>query len=238
MGLGLNAAHRKEFRDYQLHKLPIVPGQTSQPIELVPTDLPDKRIDVFKSEFAVWITGCGLRELTEHYALFLDQIHAYALAVLQQREKLAAIGDPEKLQIEFNRRFGIRDKLKALRKRFGIETEESDAIEGLYEARNCLTHDFGNVLPKRYNSADAFVLRWRALDLVARGVDTGEERPLVDLIGKVTSEETDFLMKVAERKKSFKVGDKLGFSQQDLWEICYFFNAHAIPSMQRSFLEF
>lgn len=54
MGLGLNAAHREEFRDYQLHKLPILPDQTGLPVEFFSSDLPLERVDEFKKEFAVW----------------------------------------------------------------------------------------------------------------------------------------------------------------------------------------
>ena len=59
MGLGLNAMQRKDFRDYQLHKLELQPGQTSLPIDFFPSDLPAKRIDEFKKEFSAAAAGDG-----------------------------------------------------------------------------------------------------------------------------------------------------------------------------------
>jgi hypothetical protein len=238
MGLGLNAAYRKDFQDYQLQKLPIAPGQTGLPIDFVPNDLPASKVEEFKGEFATWVTGCGLRELLEHYAVFLDALHHNALFVLQAKGENSRVGDPVKLQREFTDRLGIADKLKALKKRFGIEPADSEAIGALYVARNCLTHDLGNVSPKRMNEGDAFVLRWRAINFLARGAESGAEQFLVHLIGNVTTEQTDVAMMWVERSRSFKSGDKLILSQQDLWEVCFFFNAVAIPSAIKSFVRF
>jgi hypothetical protein len=97
MGLGLNAINQPGFRDYQLHKLPLQAGQQSFPVDFFPPDLPDERVATFKQEYSVWIAGCGLRELLEHYALYLDHIHKYGLVVQQATGKLGQ-RDPEKEQ--------------------------------------------------------------------------------------------------------------------------------------------
>lgn len=102
MGLGLNAMQRKDFRDYQLHKLELQPGRTSLPIDFFPSDLPPKRVDEFKKEFSFWIVGCGVREMLEHYALLLDHIHKYGLLVQQVRGLLAE-RDPQKEHRTFHR---------------------------------------------------------------------------------------------------------------------------------------
>jgi len=65
MGLGLNAAHKEDFNDYELSKLPVIPSQTDLPIELIPRGLPVERVQEFKKEFATWVTACGMRELLE-----------------------------------------------------------------------------------------------------------------------------------------------------------------------------
>lgn len=237
LGLGLNAAHKKDFQDYQLWKLPILPGQTGLPIDFLPRTVPTSTLEAYKREFATWITGCGLREVLECYAIFLDQIHGHALTVHQAQSDYSEFGEPEKLHREFER-LGVPDKLKTVKKRFGIEPTDPDAIRTLYVARNCLTHDLGVVHSKRSNEGDAFVVRWRALDFIARGLETGTEQPLAELIGNVTTEETGIAVKWTERRKPFKPGDKLSLSQQDLWEICYFFRAVAIPSAGNSFVAF
>ncbi len=237
MGLGLNAAHREDFHDYELHKIPIAPEQTSLPIEFFPSNLPAERVKAFKEEFAIWITGCGLRELLEHYALFLDQMHKYALLVLQVRGKLGGI-NPQKEQKRFNRRLGIPDKLVTLHDRFSITPTDPGSIKQLYAARNCLSHDLGIVTPKRCGSEGHLSLTWKAFEVLAKGEKSGIERPITALIGRQTEEDTAILGRQVTRERKFASGARLLLSQQDLWEICFFFNAHAIPSMVKSFVKF
>ena len=49
MGLGLNAAAREDFNDYQLSKLPHAPGQTEMLIDFFPSGLPLERVKEFKA---------------------------------------------------------------------------------------------------------------------------------------------------------------------------------------------
>jgi len=237
MGLGLNAASREDFNDYELRKLPIDPGQTSLPIEFFPENLPADRVLAFKESFATWIVGCGLRELLEHYALFLDQIHRYALLVFQVKGKLGRI-NPIKEQQLFNRRLGIPDKLATLHKRFSIAPSDQESINQLYDARNCLAHDLGIIGSQRCDPDGNLTLTWRTLDVIARGDTTGTEHLIVNLIGKKTEEPLSIIMQQVVRERKFAAGAKLALTKQDVWEICFFFNAHAIPSAIRSFVKF
>lgn len=237
MGLGLNAAHRDDFNDYELHKIPIVPGQTWLPMDFFPRGLPPARVNEFKAEFATWIVACGFRELLEHYALFLDHIHKYCLTIFQIRGKLGGL-DPKKAHTEFHRRLGIPDKLDKLNSRFSVAPIDSDSIKQLYEARNCLTHDHSTVIPKRCDANGQFVLTWTAVDAIARGENSGAERPAVELIGKTTDEPMIIEMRVVRRERKFASGSKLALSQQDLSEICFFFMQRAIPSATDSFVAF
>lgn len=237
MGLGLNAAHREDFNDYELCKLPIAPEQTSLPIDFFPSNLPAERVGEFKKQFALWVIGCGLRELLEHYALFLDHIHKNALLVFLIEDKLGSV-DPEKKQEEFNQRLGIPDKLERLKKMFSISPDDPESIKSLYLARNCLTHNFGIVTQRQCGPDESLTLTWKTLDVIAKGEETGIERPLTELIGLLTEEETSIFTKTARRERKFALGEKIQLSQQDLWEICFFFNAYAIPSAVQSFIEF
>jgi hypothetical protein len=237
MGLGLNAAHRDDFNDYELHKIPIVPGQTWLPMDFFPRGLPPARVNEFKAEFATWIVACGFRELIEHYALFLDHIHKSCLTIFQNRGKLGDL-NPQKAQAEFNRRLGIPDKLDKLKSRFSVAPIDPDSIKQLYEARNCLTHDHGTIMPKRCDANSQFVLTWTAMDVIARGENSGAELPAVELIGKTTDKPMIIEMRVVRRERKFALGSKLALSQQDLSEICFFFMQHAIPSATDSFVAF
>ncbi|NQU55654.1 MAG: hypothetical protein HQ513_00365 [Rhodospirillales bacterium] len=236
MGLGLNAAHSEDFNDYELSKIPTLPGQFSFPIEFFPSDLPLEKVKEFKEEFAIWISGCGLRELLQYFALFLDHMHQNALLVLHSKGKLGNL-DPQVEQTRFNRNLGIPDKLDTLNKRFSMSIPDADSIKQLYQARNCLEHDLGIVTPKRCGSDNLLKLSWKAFDLLARGDKSGIERPATELIGKITDEETSIILKNVIRERQYHLGTKLVLTQQDLWEICYFFKAYVIPSAIKSIVE-
>jgi hypothetical protein len=138
MGLGLNAAHREHFLDYELSKIRSSTGERRFPIEFFPEALPTERVNYFKVEFARWIQDCCLCDLLEHHALFLDKIHLHALVVYTSLGKLAEKDDREKLHNKF-RRDGIPGKHKTLRERFGVDPRHSGTIDQLYEAQNALT---------------------------------------------------------------------------------------------------
>jgi hypothetical protein len=211
----------------------------SLPIDFFPPDLPDDRIDTFKQEFSVWIAGAGLREMLEHFALYLDNLHNYCLLIQQVKGKLGQ-RDPEKEQRSFNRNGSISEKLRLLSDRFSASPQESKSISQLYTARNCLTHDLGIVMAKHCDLNGVFTLTWTAFDALAIGEESGNESLLADLItsAEPTKEETRIELRTVKRSRELRPGDKLRFSQQDLWELCYFFNAIAIPSSLGSFRAF
>ncbi len=237
MGLGLNAAHRNDFNDYQLHKLPILPGQTGLPIDFFPPDLPIERVKEIKEAFAIWIIACGMRELLEHYAIFLDQIHHFCLVLFQKNNKLGSL-NPQKAQTEFNASFGIPKKLDTLRTRFSLIPEDVGSIKSLYEARNALTHDLSTVLPKRCGADGVFRITWKTMDFFAKGDDTGIKRSIPELMTRATEEPTSLFAEVVLRERVLPVGSNITLSQQDLWEICFFFSSYAIPSTMQAFLRF
>jgi hypothetical protein len=206
-------------------------------MDFFPRDLPASRVAEFKQEFASWITGCGLRELLEHYAIFLDQIHRYSLLVYQTRDLLGSL-DPEKEQKNFNRQLGVAEKLKRLRKRFGIEPKYSDSISQLYATRNCLTHDLGVVTEGRCNGSPELVLTWRGMDLVAIGNESGKIQVYPDFMGRPAEEEATIALRLVDRQRRFPVGQKIRLSQQDLAEICHFFASIIIPTTVESFVTF
>ncbi|MBM3653445.1 MAG: hypothetical protein FJX06_11490 [Alphaproteobacteria bacterium] len=237
MGLGLNAAKRGDFNDYELHKLPIVPGQTGMPIDFLPSNLPEEAVRDFKEHFATWIIGCGLRELLEHYALFLDRVHESCLIVACKNKSLE-IKNPQKAQKEFEKNLGIPGKLDTLLKRFRIAPDDADSIKSLYSARNALTHDLGIIKPERCWPGNLFHITWKTFDIFAQGEETGTIHTIPKLIGQKTLEPMVICGKAMMRERVFSIGSNMAFSQQDLWEICLFFSLFVIPSTRNGFVEF
>lgn len=237
MGLGLNAAHREDFLDYELSKIPRTKGGQRFPIEFFSESLPADRVNYFKVEFARWIQDCCLCDLLEHHALLLDKIHLHGLVVHQSLGKLAEKDNPEKLHTKF-RHEGIPGKHKTLCDRFGIDPEHSATIDQLYEARNALTHDFGVVLPKRCDANGNFVLRWPMFSFIGIGNETGKETPLAAMIGERTTEETTIALRVEQRETTYKAGERIQAGTEDLEEVLQFFAGWAIPSTLTKFVDF
>lgn len=237
MGLGLNAAHREDFLDYELSKIPSSIGERRFPIEFFPEALPTERVNYFKAEFARWIQDCCLCDLLEHHALFLDKIHLHALVVYRSLGKLTGNDDPEKLHNK-HRHEGIPGKHKTLRERFEIDPTYSSIIDQLYEARNALTHDFGVVLPKRCDANGAFVLGWPKFNFIGIGKERGKEIPLAHIIGERTTEESTIALRVEQCERTYKAGERIQIRTEDLEEIFHFFAGWAIPSTLTAFIDF
>jgi hypothetical protein len=238
LGLGLNGVNQPGFKDYELHKLPPGENLAVLPPDIIARGAPDHVIERFKTEFSTWVTGCGLREMLEHYGLMLDHIHKYGLLVAQTRHFLDLIGDPEKLQYEFARRLGIPDKHDRLKNRFQIEPEFASHIDALYSARNALTHGLGTVRAEDIGPDGTLVLQWLAFEMHARGEETDNVVPLRELFGKVTTEAMSLYIRAVERKLSYKVGDKIALTAQDLYEILFFMELHMIPKAMAAFAQF
>lgn len=214
MGLGINAARDSRFQEY---KLAHITG-----IELIPTDVDDKTISHFKSEFRLWIVESGFRELLERFSLFLDSIHHHSLLLATDRKKISP-EDAEKLHNKFEYA-GVAGKLNYLEETFGMSFQHAHYLETLAQARNCLTHRLGIIGEKDCNSDGHFMLRWRSFDLLAHAPDRDEPVKLSFPIEEPIYFEKggQIQLKIVDRIRRFPKGAKLAVSSKDLAEICHF----------------
>lgn len=237
MGLGLHAANRADLRDYELNKLPAMEGQLGIPVELIPTNAPAEVVDEFKREFGTWVIGCGLREMLEHYALAVDEIHRGTILILHIRGHLSRAQLPE-LQRVFHRISGLPAKLRELERRSGITPKYRDHMDSLYKVRNCLTHGAGLVTPTQADGNGLLRLKWRALEVFAQDPKGQGELVGRQILGVTFAEGGEIKGRTVERERSFKLGETIRLSQQDLWEICFFFAMECIPSLLDSSIAF
>ena len=124
---------------------------------------------------------------------------------------------------------GVPDKHERLRKRFQIEPEFASHVDALYSARNSLSHGLGTVRVEDAASDGTLLLRWLALEMHAHGEATNSVIPLGKLFGKVLPEPMSIRIGTVKRELSYKVGDKIALTAQDLYEICLFMSVHVIP---------
>lgn len=239
LGLGLNAASREDFNDYELWKLS--PKDADGHYEgltfgLVPDNASPETIRHYKEEFGAWVINNGLRELVEHFALFLDEVHAHCL-LFHRVMKIDAFPKHEALQEEFRHKPGLGWKIRTLKDRFGVSILNANLLGTLYEARNCLTHRLGVIVEARDCGDDGmFHLMWLGIDALVR-LDSGKEQPIEEVIGVPLEEQGALCIKFSERTLSFRPGEVIRLQSRQLAEMC-FFVIQATNGVMTSLIEF
>ncbi len=226
MGLGLNAAYDKEFKNYQL--APITQ------IEVIPSNLNSNSISHLKSEFALWIIAGGLNELIEGFESFLERIHLIPLLIKLRNGTLTHL-EARKERKKFTY-LGLKDKLSLLREKHSLNLEDAPYLESLAFARNCFTHRHGIVSPADLkNGASELTIEWKGMDVFV-STPEGEEIPIIPSAGK----ESIFLKKGGTiklrpnviRSCKFAKGQLIQLSPHDLAEICLF-----VKTTSRAFIQ-
>jgi hypothetical protein len=214
LGLGVNAATDRENRAYQLSSL--------TQIQIVPEYVSPETVQHFKDEFKVWIEAAALREATESFALFVDELHRKCSIIYAVRN---AIGMNELVDKQ-NRfaREGVPNKLNLLDQTYGVKAAGKDYLLLLNKARNCLAHRGGRVGPEDINEEAAFSVAWRGLDIFVEEPN-GKRAYLLDIPEDGLWLENGGIVKAqfVERRRSFGLGAVLELSPRDLAEICWFY---------------
>ncbi|GAB1266741.1 hypothetical protein [Aurantivibrio infirmus] len=212
LGLGINASSDERLVSYQLID--------SVPIQLVPQNASAEALNHYKEEFGKWIVTCGIRELIEWFALFLDQIHHSCLLMMMHSKEI--------LNEDFatwNRAYhykGIGDKLTILKNRFGFDISEIKNVSTIQDVRNCLTHRAGVVNKQDINDEDNLTLKWLGFDVYIEEPD-GNRISLnlpIDQEGVLIKNGGEVKLAFVERTKSFKMGEVLVLEPKLLIELC------------------
>lgn len=213
LGLGVNAARNPKFSDYEL-------SQITQ-IQLVPSNADENTIKNYKSAFENWIISCGLRELIETFAVFLEGIHKSCLLMATNKGKIDAT-KANKICPAFERK-GIEDKLKKLENQFGVQTGKKDYLISINRIRNCLTHRRGIVGVADMQDEGSLKLKWWGMELFIE-TPSGETislQPPLPEEGIFLKDGGIVSVKIVDRVKEYKLGEVISLSPNDLAEICF-----------------
>jgi hypothetical protein len=131
MGLGINAATKSDFKQYELANF--------TGLEFIEPISDEKTLDEFKTEFGRWIIGNGLRELIETFCIFLDEIYFVCLLIATNKGQISKDQFPKK-NAKF-RHFGLKDKISYLNNDFDLKIPQSNYLISINQARHCLTHE-------------------------------------------------------------------------------------------------
>jgi hypothetical protein len=215
MGLGLNAIADPGFKQYELTHI------TS--IQIVPPDADENTLSHYKEQFSLWIVTCGLRELMETFALFLDEVNQACLWILATTGMITT-NDVSSQHKKF-RWEGIKGKLDLLKKKFNVAAGNTEALITIHQARNCLTHRHGIVGPEDCYGTQDMIIKWSGIDLYGE-TPSGEKipiplEPLPDG-GIVFPEGAQVKLGYSDRTKSFPLQTLVTFTPKELAEICHF----------------
>jgi len=209
MGLGHNAATSSELRDYKL--------DGASRLQLLPDNASGAQIIEWKREFAKWIVASGFRELTEFYALFLDQCFEALL--------LVSGAYCAKTHEKFHRK-GLAEKIEVMRVTHGITCKSPDALASITAVRNCLVHRAGLVAANDRLEDGCLVLRWRGLQFGMTATD-GVQQVMPDLSAPnpTWNSQTcggDVWVCWAAKERKFSIGSEVILTPDVIQEVIYF----------------
>lgn len=213
LGLGLNAANNKNFKEYRLSNI--------TKIDLVNANADDVAVEGFKAEFAIWLVGNGLRELMETFYVFLDRLFEACVAFRMTKVVDRPCNDDKELLEKF-RYAGLAEKLRLFGEEFQMEPTQASYLLSINKARNCLTHRRGIVGKEDIGSSDALHLKWMGMEVFIKTPD-GEEIPFIPTgaSGEIELKNGGSVMyRSPERVRSFRLGERILLSAVDLSEMC------------------
>jgi hypothetical protein len=169
----------------------------------------------------LWVIGNALRELDQHFSLFLDsawttlawsKLHATTVSSTSTVEQISDVTN-------------VAKKFSKVMRELGDAKSDTSLLWSLSNARNCLTHNVGVVAPRYARSNGALAIRW--LGLEAR-IEQGEQHVVVPTVIDLLqapdpSKDAQLVVVVVEREKRFAVGQRIELIAGDLHEICFYY---------------
>jgi len=222
-GLGINSAESKNLHEYHLSKY--------TNLRIAPLDVPDSVLLDWKAELSRWITLCGLCEMIDSLALYLDAVYETVVTATRSRGSTP---------LSAYKRKGLEGKLRELESEFGIRGWHSDKLASFTKVRNCFVHRRGRVGIEDIRS-DSFLeikfLKFESFITTAAGEFDW------DLFNPASPQfvapdgGAQLSARLKDVEKQFSLGELIEFSPRESAEI-QFFTRLSIEHHFQSFLAF
>ena len=126
-----------------------------------PTVLKKNVVQSLNNDFSSWISNQVIRELNEYLLFYLLDLYEVCLVVQQAAKPIKPrdVVDIQKKSKKFEKS-GLKDRLKELRKNFGIEVAHSKELVSLYVIRNIFAHFDGIVQRKFCKDGEKLEVFW------------------------------------------------------------------------------
>ena len=206
------------------HPIPENFSLAGEMYEFWPNPVPQSAKDQALETYVLWVSGCCLRELDLHFAMFLDSIWRLAdLADIHGKIVKAGYALDERFERDTN----VRSKLDKLASRLDIEVW-SECFGSLSRARNALTHGPGKVRAGDCdNGSNELRVRWKAAEF---HLFDGEEQIRLDAPNALpyqTKSDAKVMLHLTEHSVVFAKGELINLSERQLAEICLCYHQQA-----------
>lgn len=191
----------------------------------LPDPIPDDMVPDLKEAWRAWIIGNALRELDQFLSLFLDEAFD-----MTEMAKIVAGEYPahhrwQRIDRDTNVANKHRRIMAAANRYISPHDEDNDCLVSLSHARNCLSHDLGQVTAKRVTDGELKV-KWLALRTV---VKQGDKEVVFDELEAPYQLDPDgpdghVYVDVIIAERAFTLDDHIRFTPDDLLGICLFYN--------------
>lgn len=202
MGIGIKSVSTDDPVDYDLTNVVML-----QVAEKATSKKDQKNI---KTAYRQWIVSCGLRELTEGFAIFLDKIYHTCLIVEIYHHRRLSVEDAQKYYKKFHFK-GTEEKFEILDRQFAIKTDKAIYFTSISQVRNCITHRGSIVEKVDLNAKDRMEMKWLRLNLYVKkpdGVKVSLETPIPSE-GIYLKDGGHIMLEYEEKTLEFKQGEAI-----------------------------
>jgi hypothetical protein len=213
IGFGVNAIDQHSFNNYSLDRY--------SPIQIVPSTEDATKIDNYKNNFKIWLIGCGLRELTESFSIFIDKIYQACTLAAISKGKINKDSGLNSIHKFPNNQYD--QKLRKLNSDYNISLTNEEHFCSIIKARNCITHRLGIVDQRDMTDDEHLRIRWFGIDLYVRenNNETKLDLPLKEPL--LLEKGGEIISRNAERNLLFNKNELIKLNPHNIYEICLFF---------------
>lgn len=166
-------------------------------------------------EFQQWTTHVVIRDILEHFSIFL--LNFYLAAKENRGEKLT---EREIQRFEF---LGIEDQLKTIYEEFEVDKRWIDRVVAFNRVRNCLSHRNGVVSDRDITKNGRLIIHWLEMENVPEENNPdgiyeakGEMQGLIKIAKKG---QLNIGAEIVYKQKHFVIGEKISFLPNEYFQI-------------------
>ena len=200
-----------------------------------------KSLKVLNTSFSGWINNNVIRDLSEYFMFYLLGVYEVCIISKHSHKELT----PEdvvrgRLASQKFEKSGMKERLRILRKDFGIVITHSQQLISICDLRNIFSHYDGVVQRKFCRDQGELKVQWPVSRYKLRKTGTGKWVPFCKVKMPFSADDYDEMSVVWFKDthvKTYVVGDKVRLSEEELNDLIGFYK-YAINETHQQFVRF